>query len=117
MPTERAADRRLGEESRERLALLVLENQRRAALEMRERERPHRPGRIELGPKGQFVFQHPDAIGGWMLRRRHRYEDRGWIGCRTCRAPASPQHELAVLMKRRQCVTRQIHSKIPDRDY
>src|SRR5262249_57978063 len=97
--TRGAADRRLVQESLEGLAGLVLKNQRGAALMLPKGERTQRPGRIELGPHRQLVFQHPDAIGARTLRRRHRYEDRGRMRCRARRSDASPKHELGVLMK------------------
>jgi hypothetical protein len=104
-----AADRRLVQKSLERLAGLVLENQRGAALMLPECERMHRPRRIELRPHCQLVFQHPYAIGPRTLRRGHRYEDRGRVRCRARRSDASPKHELCVLMEDLQRVTRQIH--------
>ena len=59
--------RGLVQQSRERLAWLVLQNQGPMVLVLREEERPQRPARIEIVPEGQFVFQHPDVSGQWML--------------------------------------------------
>jgi hypothetical protein len=70
-----AADGLLLDESLQWLALLVLEDQGRTSLVMRQGDRPQSPRRIELGPQAQFVFQHPHPFERWMRRRRHGYED------------------------------------------
>src|SRR6185295_7699357 len=73
--TEPGADRRSLYELVQQLALLVLENEGRTALVLREGERPNSPRRIELGPQGQLAFQHPQVFGPWMFRGQHRYEN------------------------------------------
>jgi hypothetical protein len=37
------------------------------ALVVRKVERPHGPRRIQFRAQGQFVLQHPHAIGRWMF--------------------------------------------------
>jgi hypothetical protein len=72
---QRGAELRGCEESVQRLALLVLENQSRTPLMLCQSDRSNSPRRIEVGAQGQLTFQHADMIGARVLRGQNRYEN------------------------------------------
>ena len=75
LPLKSYADRRRVQESLEWLALVVLENQGRTPMMLRDDEGPHCPRRIELVPEGHLAFQHTDMRGQWMFGCGYQYED------------------------------------------
>src|SRR5712671_1327590 len=80
----------------ERLAPEILEDKSSSPLVLRELNWRDCPCRIQLGPEGVFVFQHPDILWSGMLRAWHQHENRGRTPIRAGSPPASGEHELPV---------------------
>src|SRR3989442_465345 len=59
----------------ERLAPGILEDKHGSPLVLRELNWRDCPCRIQLGPQGVLVFQHPDTLWSGMLRSRHQHEN------------------------------------------
>src|SRR5262249_135365 len=91
----------------------MLENQRWTAFVLSKNERPQRKGRIEIVPETKFVFKHPRVSGQRMLRCQYRYQDRCSGQWRIPHGIAAATAKLAIFIKSREPIRRQIHFSSP----
>ena len=93
----------------ERLAPGILKDKHGSPLVLRELNWWDCPCRVQIGPQGKLVFQHPNALWSGMLRSRHQHENTEPLWVPACSGAAPAKHELPVLVKRVESVVREIH--------
>ena len=94
------------QQSIERLASWILEDEDRSSLVLRELKRSNCPRRIQLSPQGELVLHYPDSLGSRLFRSGRFYENRAPMRSRTRSLTATRKDKVTIAMEGVESIVR-----------